>query len=340
MYRYVTEGSFDAYLWQTVERKAQFIDQLMRGRLDVREIEDIGDSALSYAEVKALASGDSRIMELAKAETDATKLERLERAWSAAQRSLAATIREAGPRLERLASDREQLLAAMPMRRDTDGDAFSIRINGAAYFKRADAAAALQRALLAVHPYQHDPQPLGDVGGLHLQASADSWLGQPRYVVSLIEVPRVHLLVEAGDVRQPSIGLVTRMENLPDAWSGCSRTSRWIPPRSTARPRRPRRAWSTPSRVPASLPRSGHSGTGSRPSWPPTAPRRAAGEHATEHDPSVPAANGSQPDTPTSRPGQPGQTGRRASGDPASASSRRPRPDERPRPPVAPGWSR
>ena len=215
VYRYVTESSFDTYLWQTVERKAKFINQLMRGRLDVREIEDIGDSALSYAEVKALASGDPRIMELAKAETDATKLERLERAWASAQRSLAATIREAGPRLERLATDRQQLLAAIPLRRDTDGDAFWMRINGAAFSKRADAAPALQRALLAVQPYQRDPHPLGEVGGLHLHVSADSWMGQPRYVVSLTEVPRVHLLVEAGDVRQPSTGLVTRVENLP-----------------------------------------------------------------------------------------------------------------------------
>lgn len=45
--RYVTEASFDGYLWQTVERKAVFINQVMRGRLDVREIEDIGDTALS-----------------------------------------------------------------------------------------------------------------------------------------------------------------------------------------------------------------------------------------------------------------------------------------------------
>lgn len=54
-------GSFDGYLWQTVERKARFINQVMRGRLDVREIEDIGQDALSYAEVKALATGDPRV---------------------------------------------------------------------------------------------------------------------------------------------------------------------------------------------------------------------------------------------------------------------------------------
>jgi N12 class adenine-specific DNA methylase/SAM-dependent methyltransferase len=332
VYRYVTESSFDTYLWQTVERKAKFINQLMRGRLDVREIEDIGDSALSYAEVKALASGDPRIMELAKAETDTTKLERLERAWAAAQRSLAATIREAGPRLERLETDREQLLAAMPLRRDTDGDAFSMRINGAAYGKRADAAPALQRALQTVQPYQRDPQPLGDVGGLHLQATADSWLGQPRYVVSLVEVPRVHLLVEAGDVRQPNVGLVTRVENLhrrlervlDDVEMDTGKIT-WEAEKAQAGlvdvfPRAGELAEvrATRDRLSAEL------AAGSA--------EKAAGEHATEHGP--------QPSTPTRPPGQPGQAGQ--TGRPAIAPPPPPppRPDVGPRPPGTPGWSR
>ena len=79
--RYVTEGSFDTYTWQTVERKARFIGQLMRGRLDVREITDIGDTALSYAEVKALAAGDPRLIEQAEVSSELARLERLERAW-------------------------------------------------------------------------------------------------------------------------------------------------------------------------------------------------------------------------------------------------------------------
>ncbi|NIL64823.1 hypothetical protein [Salinispora arenicola] len=50
-------------MWQTVARKAKFIAQLMRGRLDVREIEDIGDAALSYNEVKALATGNPLLLD-------------------------------------------------------------------------------------------------------------------------------------------------------------------------------------------------------------------------------------------------------------------------------------
>lgn len=337
VYRYVTESSFDTYLWQTVERKAKFINQLMRGRLDVREIEDIGDSALSYAEVKALASGDPRIMELAKAETEATKLERLERAWSAAQRSLAATIREAGPRLERLATDREQLLAAIPVRRDTDGDAFSIRINGAAYTKRADAAPALQRALLSVQPYQRDPQPLGNVGGLHLQVSADSWMGQPRYVVSLVEVPRVNLLVEAGDVRQPNIGLATRVENLP------RRLERVLDDVEMDTTKINREAEKARDGLGDVFPRAGElaevRAKRDRLSAELAADsaEKASDDPATEHDAAA-AANGSQLDTSTNQPGQPGQARRPAITPPPPPPP--PRPDEGPRPPGTPGWSR
>ncbi|GAA1346605.1 helicase C-terminal domain-containing protein [Arthrobacter roseus] len=55
----VTKGSFDTFMWQTLERKSKFIDQIMRGRLDVREIEDVGDNTLSFAEAKPSPAGTS-----------------------------------------------------------------------------------------------------------------------------------------------------------------------------------------------------------------------------------------------------------------------------------------
>src|ERR1019366_4364191 len=61
--------------------KPRFINQVMRGRLDAREIEDIGDNALSFAEVKALASGDPLILEHAQASAELTRLQLLHRAW-------------------------------------------------------------------------------------------------------------------------------------------------------------------------------------------------------------------------------------------------------------------
>jgi hypothetical protein len=77
--RYVTENSFDAYLWQTVARKAAFIGQVMRPSSDVRQLDgDVGEAALSYDEVKALASGNPLLLEHAQATAEVRRLERLE----------------------------------------------------------------------------------------------------------------------------------------------------------------------------------------------------------------------------------------------------------------------
>src|SRR6266498_812989 len=100
--RYVTEGSFDGYSWQTVTRKAQFIAQVMRGKLDVREIEDIGDTALSYNEVKALATGNPLLLDQAQAQADVTRLDRLERAHHRSHDGLRWTVRETEKRIEYL----------------------------------------------------------------------------------------------------------------------------------------------------------------------------------------------------------------------------------------------
>ncbi len=86
IYRYVVERSFDAYSYQTVERKAKFINQIMRGRLDSREIEDIGESAMSASEAKALASGNPLILEKAQADQALQKLRRQETRTTAPNR--------------------------------------------------------------------------------------------------------------------------------------------------------------------------------------------------------------------------------------------------------------
>lgn len=59
----VTQGSFDTFMWQTLGRKSRFIDQIMCGKLDVREIEDVGGDALSFAEVRAISGGNPLILE-------------------------------------------------------------------------------------------------------------------------------------------------------------------------------------------------------------------------------------------------------------------------------------
>ena len=72
--RYVTEGTFDAYLWQTVENKQKFISQIMTSKSPVRSCEDIDETALSFAEIKALCAGDPRIKERMDLDVEVSKL--------------------------------------------------------------------------------------------------------------------------------------------------------------------------------------------------------------------------------------------------------------------------
>jgi hypothetical protein len=77
IFRYVTERSFDSYMWQALERKARFIAQILTGRLTARTVEDIGEIALTYAEVKALATGNPLLLDQAEVQAEVARLRQL-----------------------------------------------------------------------------------------------------------------------------------------------------------------------------------------------------------------------------------------------------------------------
>jgi hypothetical protein len=79
VYRYVTEESFDVFMWQTLERKAGFIQQVTRGDLNTREMEDIGDAQSDFATMRAVATGNPAVLELVEVEAQLKKMEALER---------------------------------------------------------------------------------------------------------------------------------------------------------------------------------------------------------------------------------------------------------------------
>lgn len=129
IYRYVTEGSFDAYMWQTLETKAKFIAQVMSGDMTVRRLEDMDSAALTYAEVKAIASGNPLVIEKAQVDAELIRLTRLRSAHAEEQYRIRGTLRhareEAEKWTERLANLREDL----KLRRDTSGDKFRIELD-------------------------------------------------------------------------------------------------------------------------------------------------------------------------------------------------------------------
>jgi len=92
VFRYVSEKSFDSFFWQVLERKARFIGQVLGGRPAGRDVDDIGDATLSYAEVKALATGNPLLLELAEANAQVTRLRQLATAHTRATRRLAGSV--------------------------------------------------------------------------------------------------------------------------------------------------------------------------------------------------------------------------------------------------------
>ncbi|MCA9215601.1 MAG: DEAD/DEAH box helicase family protein, partial [Planctomycetales bacterium] len=102
IYRYVTEGSFDAYMWQALETKARFISQIMTGSTGIRRAEDIGGQELSYAEVKAIASGNPAVLTLAEADAEIQKLAILKKNHTDDQYLIRRKLKELPETIERL----------------------------------------------------------------------------------------------------------------------------------------------------------------------------------------------------------------------------------------------
>jgi N12 class adenine-specific DNA methylase len=152
IHRYVTEGSFDAYMWQTLETKARFIQQVMSGQTSVRTADDLEGGALTYAEIKAIASGNPAVMEKVKVDTEIRKLDQLRSAHLNQQhnirwqiRNLPETIAEAHKTLANVRGD-------VALRDAHEGGEFSMFVGKKEFSgkgAREEAAKALTYAVLS-----------------------------------------------------------------------------------------------------------------------------------------------------------------------------------------------
>jgi len=165
IYRYVTEGSFDAYMWQALETKARFIGQVITGDNAARRAEDIGSQELSYAEVKAIASGNPAVLTLAEADAELQRLNLLKKNHLDEQyvarrnvRDLPSTIASLSERVSKLSAD------AVTATDHTD-DPVTI---GSRSWSREDAPAILASRLDTLPRNAHETTrvPLGIYRGL------------------------------------------------------------------------------------------------------------------------------------------------------------------------------
>ena len=129
IYRYVTEGSFDAYMWQTLETKAKFIAQVMSGDMTVRRLEDMDSAALTYAEVKAIASGNPLVIEKAQVDAELIRLTRLRSAHAEEQYRIRSNLRHSHEEVETWTERLANLRQDLTVRQDTSGDKFRIELD-------------------------------------------------------------------------------------------------------------------------------------------------------------------------------------------------------------------
>jgi len=130
VFRYVTEGSFDAYMWQTLETKAKFIAQVMSGDMTIRRLEDLDSAALTYAEVKAIASGNPLVIEKAQVDAELMRLTRLRSAHAEEQYRIRSNLRRSHEDTEMFTSRLTNLRQDITVRQDTSGDKFIIELDG------------------------------------------------------------------------------------------------------------------------------------------------------------------------------------------------------------------
>ncbi|MGN6761791.1 MAG: helicase, partial [Leifsonia sp.] len=218
--RFVTERSFDSYMWQGVERKATFIAQLMHGRLDSREIEEIDSTTLSAAEAKAISSGNPLLLEHSTIQNEVTRLRRLERAWHRNQSMLIHTRDRANDDARRAETDIAGLEAALPRIVDTSGDRFRITLAGRAFDSRVDAAHALadwaHASDLKWTPRYatRDYGTIGTISGFDITLSTSPAFGGDLMVhISLAGVPRSGFILDRQSFLDGGVGLIQRIEN-------------------------------------------------------------------------------------------------------------------------------
>ena len=177
VYRYVTENSFDSYLWQTLENKQKFISQIMTSKSPVRSCEDVDETTLSFAEIKALCAGDPRIKEKMNLDVEVSKLRLLKSSFQSQRYMLEDNLARYFPREIAETKERIAALKSDIGMRDTHpvpADGFvGIELDGVRYTERIAAG----EALLNLLPTVQDTKPVhvGSFRGFEVEVSLEQF---------------------------------------------------------------------------------------------------------------------------------------------------------------------
>ena len=212
IYRYVTEKSFDSYLWQTIENKQRFISQIMSSKSPVRACDDVDETALSYAEIKALCAGDPRIREKMDLDIEVAKLRLMKADYQSNQFKLEDQILKQYPEEIRQAQEWAKgyqadmaLLEAHPLPKD---GFVGMAIKG----KRiADKEAAGKMLLEACRLSPHDME-LGEYRGMKMTVDYDSYRQEVKLV---LRGEMSHTVTMGTDVYGNLMRIENALANMP-----------------------------------------------------------------------------------------------------------------------------
>lgn len=221
IHSYATAETFDVYMWDMVARKAKFINQLKRGDVQGRTMDDgFGDLELSAGQAAAALSGDPRLEQLASLQMEESRLQSLHRSFTDAQRRGKGELAITRSVLETIARNLPTITAAAAAYRSTSGAAFRMDVGGSAYDDRTRAGDALRKLVLSrIQPLPAGAGPyqsLGMIGGLGVEGRYQRGL---EFRIGGSDAATLHLDWDSAVTSEP-LGMIRRLENTAAATTG------------------------------------------------------------------------------------------------------------------------
>lgn len=219
--RYVTEGTFDAYLYQTIENKQKYISQIMTSKSPARSVEDIDEVALSYAEIKALATGNPHIKEKMDLDIQVSRLQLLKQSFLNQRYEMEDKVAKYFPekirQQELLIRQYEEDIQEVKAHTPTDREAFPVmQIGDHVYTEKKEAGQAIIEACKAMK--SPEPVPLGTYRGLSMELSYSSV--SQEFVIAL-HGKGTYQVPLGTDIYGNITRLDNKMNELPDNLSRC-----------------------------------------------------------------------------------------------------------------------
>ncbi|HEO2647593.1 TPA: helicase-related protein [Streptococcus pyogenes] len=208
IFRYVTENTFDAYLWQTIENKQKFISQIMTSKTPVRVAEDVDESSLNYAEIKALATGDPKIKEKMDLDNEVTKLKMLEANYKSNRYRLEDKVAKNYPeeiaRTEKLIEAIKEDIASVEPKAEDDEKFTSIIILGD---KITDKKLAGEKLLEAISKVKiNESKVIGKYRNMDLEVSYNFFTNEHNFSLN-------GAAKHSGELGTSADGNITRLDN-------------------------------------------------------------------------------------------------------------------------------